>query len=525
MSEIDFQITASAGQRRPDVCLLLEGTWPYVRGGVSTWVHQILTSLPEVAFSVVFVGAEKKVAGSPKYEAPPNLVGFTETFLFDRADSATPSKSMPRAARQLGKTAHDALRRLLLPENGDDEDTRVADAFLALASVAERVSFEHFWAQPDTWKLLHDCYSRYFERTAFNEYFWNVRFLLEPVWRLLRVENQLPQAPLYHSVSTGYAGLLGALAVRQRTDSRFLLSEHGIYVRERIADLLRSEWARPGSLPLAGSGGIPPLRRLWIDFFVEIGKFSYHSAARIVSLFQRNAVIQTEFGAPSDRQMVIPNGVDVARFKTIREARTEKRAASPHRQIVGFFGRVVAIKDVKTLLRAARATLDRLPGARFLIVGPIDEDAAYYEDCARLTGELGIDDFVKFTGPAPADQALPEFDLMVLSSASEGLPFAVLEAFASGMPVVCTDVGSCSELIHGRDGESPALGPAGAVVPAGNPGALAKAIADILSDRSLQDRLGAVGLARTERYYDEQTVIGQYRDLYHSLIGEAAPVS
>ncbi|MCB1079462.1 MAG: glycosyltransferase, partial [Verrucomicrobiae bacterium] len=99
--------------------------------------------------------------------------------------------------------------------------------------------------------------------------------------------------------------------------------------------------------------------------------------------------------------------------------------------------------------------------------------------------------------------------------------FAVLEGFASGMPVVSTDVGSCSELVFGRDGEHPPLGAAGKIVPTGNPSALGKALASLLNDRSLQERLGAAGLARTERYYSEPGVIGDYRNLYQSLMTEA----
>jgi glycosyltransferase involved in cell wall biosynthesis len=336
--------------------------------------------------------------------------------------------------------------------------------------------------------------------------------------------DHLPVANVYHSVSTGYAGLLGALASRSQSDARFLLSEHGIYVRERISELLRAEWTTPAGSGALGTmatqtaaGGIAPLRRLWIDFFVEIGRFTYHSATSIVSLFQRNAAIQAEFGAPAERIRVIPNGVNLDRFDAIRESRREKRSADPDRKIIGFFGRVVAIKDVKTLLRAARRTIDATPGARFLIVGPTDEDLEYFAECERLTAELNLGEFVHFSGSAVPEQALPEFDVMVLSSVSEGLPFAVLEAFASGMPVVSTDVGSCSELILGRPEESPAHGAAGAIVPVGDPAALGDALISLISDRSLQDRQGDAGLARARHLYAEPTIIGEYRKLYQQL--------
>lgn len=520
-----FQTRASSPDAEGvDVCLLLEGTWPYVRGGVSTWVHQILTSLPELRFGVVFVGAEKALAGEPRYEPPPNLVAFREVFLFD------PDPVGARGASGGGgglpwRQADEALGRLVTADatvSTGDLDDLLAEALLALSAIARKTGFDRFWNREETWGLLQEAYSRHFSHLPFIDFFWNVRFLIEPVWRLLRIEEVLPRAPVYHSVSTGYAGLLGALAARQRPGSRFLLSEHGIYVRERISELLRAEWSGPKALETASDEGIPPLRRLWMDFFVEIGRFSYLSASRIVSLFQRNAAVQAEFGAPADRQLVIPNGVKLAGFAPIRARRTELRAAAPGRRVVGFYGRVVPIKDIKTLIRAARLTVDALPDATFLLVGPTDEDETYFEECLQLTASLDLGNQVRFPGPASPDQALPEFDVMVLSSASEGLPFAVLEAFASGMPVVSTDVGSCAELVYGREEESPALGPAGCIVPTGHPAALAGALIALLRDRPLQDRMGAAGLARTERHYDESAVIAHYRDLYRSLLSAPA---
>lgn len=505
--------------RRADVCLLLEGTWPYVRGGVSTWVHQILTSMPDVGFSVVFIGAEKSAAGAPKYDPPANLVSFHELFLFE--ENYPRSEPSGNAPSKLWNSAHQALRELLLSETAaqseEESDRRLSEAFLSLSHLAAKTSFERFWSHPETWDLLQEVYVRYFEEVPFIECFWNLRFLCQPIWRLLRLTDDLPDARVYHAVSTGYAGLLGALVSRSRPGSQFLLSEHGIYVRERISELLRAEWTGPTATRAVSSAGIAPLRKLWIDFFVDIGKFSYHSAGAIVSLFQRNADIQVEFGAPSDRLRIIPNGVQTEHFDPIRENRRQKREADPERQIVGFFGRVVAIKDVKTLLRAARATVDQVPGARFLLVGPTDEDPEYFAECQNLASELGIEAFVHFGGPATPEQALPEFDVMVLSSVSEGLPFAVLEAFGSGMPVVSTDVGSCSELIHGRPGEESDRAAAGRIVPVGDPGALAGALAELLQDRKLQDELGKAGLERVRRIYTEPAIIAEYRDLYRSL--------
>ena len=522
----------SVFRAQSDVCLFLEGTWPYVRGGVSTWVDQVIRSMPEIRFSVVYLGSEKAAAGSPKYSPPENLVDFHEIFLFDE-DPGESRLKRSRASKRAWKEVHHSLRTWLLPEAPEEEGHPTTgdweSPLFALADIAERASFDDFWNQPATWELLHDFYLRHFPDVPFIEFFWNARFLCQPIWRLLQSMDRIPQAHLYHSVSTGYAGLLGALATRKSREGAFLLSEHGIYVRERIAELLQAEWSAPDhaqSLPDdPEGGGISPLRQLWMDFFLEIGRFSYQSSSAIVSLFHRNAVIQSEFGAPPERIRIIPNGINLDRFAPIRAARQQKRIEFPARKIVGFFGRVVAIKDVKTLLRAARVTVDRDPGARFLLVGPTDEDPGYYAECQRLAKDLGLAQHTHFAGPATPEQALPEFDLVVISSVSEGLPFAILEAFATGIPVVSTDVGACSELVLGRPDDPDAGSPAGEIVPVSDPTALGNALVSLLEDRERQDRYGVTGLERVRALYREETIIAEYRDLYQQLATSTSPTS
>lgn len=83
-----------------DICLLLEGTWPYVRGGVSSWIHQMILGLPELTFSVMFIGGQRSAYTSRRYEVPVNVVHIEEVFLEDathpvdtRGTPAMPTRS------------------------------------------------------------------------------------------------------------------------------------------------------------------------------------------------------------------------------------------------------------------------------------------------------------------------------------------------------------------------------------------------------------------------------------------------
>jgi len=512
---------------RADVCLLLEGTYPYVRGGVSTWVHQIITALPELNFAIAYIGAEKATTGESRYELPANVVALTHTYLFDDANlNGVNADASAQANSGANQRLRESVKTFFL---NTDNERDTGPLLKALSDAAQRSTsgFDTFWEHPDTWEIIRSYYLEHFSDQSFIEVYWSLRFMIRPLWRIAATLTELPSAEVYHSVCTGYAGLLGAMAARQNGAS-FLLSEHGIYVRERISELLRADWS--SSTPRSNSSGafslppllgnaVNPLRKLWIDKFIELGRLSYDTADHIVSLFQKNADHQVEFGADAARISIIPNGVAVDQFDSLRDQRQAARRMHAERMNVGFLGRIVEIKDVKTLLRAAAIVSDKLPQAKFLVMGPFDEDLEYAEECRQLTHQLGIESNVEFPGSKTLDQALPPTDLMVLSSVSEGLPFVALEAFAAGIPLVATDVGSCRELVEGRSGETPVLGPAGAIVPVGDPDALAAAIVRILADRELQEQLGDAGRLRVEQTYAEPEVIGAYRQLYQ-LLGE-----
>ncbi len=130
-------------------------------------------------------------------------------------------------------------------------------------------------------------------------------------------------------MSTGYAGFLGALLQRQR-GCPFILTEHGIYTKERKIDLAHAAWIKDGRRRGRRSGGAASariwyLRQLWIRFFEGLGRAAYATARPIVSLYEGNRERQIEDGAAPERTRVIPNGIDVARFAALR-ARAARRS-------------------------------------------------------------------------------------------------------------------------------------------------------------------------------------------------------
>ena len=330
-----------------------------------------------------------------------------------------------------------------------------------------------------------------------------------PIWQLAAVADALIPARLYHTVSTGYAGFLGGL-LHHASGRPLLLSEHGIYTKERRIDIFNSDWIQDTRNALQRDPAeLSYYRDLWIRFFETLGRFCYDAAGQIVSLFEGVRQRQISDGAPAERIRVIPNGIDLARFAPLRCERPQEPP-----MVLALLGRVVPIKDVKTFIRAVRVLSGHLPGIEAWVVGPEGEDPGYAAECRALVQSLELEGRVRFTGFMDPLALFPRIGLLVLSSISEGLPLVALEGFAAGVPLVTTDVGACRQLVEGGGHEDRALGDAGAVVPINNPQALADACRRLLEDHQAWRRAAQVAVHRVERYYSQELMFRQYRELY-----------
>jgi glycosyltransferase involved in cell wall biosynthesis len=493
-----------------DIALLLEGTYPFVSGGVSSWVHQIINGFPQFTFSLVFLGGAKEHYGEYKYPLPANVVHLEKHYLMgsQRISKPRPKKGRDDLGLHIAKL-HDSLHRL------HDQDF---DALL-MSLVHEMgrpkgLDLETFLHSKQSWSQICDSYTRYCTEPSFVNYFWTVRIMHMPLFRLAAMTAAIPPVKALHSISTGYAGFLAMLLKYQR-GLPFILSEHGIYTKERKIDLARAEWIDDPREAFGSSldADVSYIRRLWIRFFEGIGRLTYQAADPIVSLYEGNRSRQIQDGAEQSRTRVIPNGIDLDRFVPLRDVRPP---GVP--QILALIGRVVPIKDVKTFIRAMRTICNALPQAEGWLVGPEDEDPAYADECRALVENLGLQENVKFLGFQKVEDIFRQIGLLVLTSISEALPLVILEGYASGVPAVATDVGACRELIEGGNPEDRALGRSGAVVPIANPEATARAALPLLQDEGAWRAAQQAGIHRVETYYTQAGMFDQYRQLYDQAL-------
>ncbi|AKC70654.1 glycosyl transferase family 1 [Pandoraea oxalativorans] len=529
-----------------DVALLLEGTFPYVRGGVSSWVDQLIRACPDLTFCVVFIGSRRADYGAPVYPMPANVTHFEAHYLYETDASSATQTDVDGARTAYRKSAgdaeafahiarmHDLFRQRYESRSGRAGDAGMADVadlagymkvdglrsmlahLLALLRDGQPLSSSAFLHSERSWEFITERYERFCHDPSFTDYFWTIRAMHRPIWQLARIAGALPPARMYHTVSTGYAGLLGAM-LRMTNGRALLVTEHGSYTKERKLDLLQSEWLRDNRGPFERDiSRVGYFQSLWMRFFEAIGQVCYDTSNEIVSLYEGSRLRQIGDGASAHKTRCIANGVDIARFATLRDKRVKGVGSVAHDDIppvVALIGRVVPVKDIKTFLRALFIAYRARPDMQGWIVGPDTEDRAYAQECRDLAASLGMECQVRFMGYRAVESVLPQIGVLALSSVSEALPLVMLEAAAAGVPVVATDVGACRQLIEGGDPEDRALGRSGRIVPMADPEALAAAIVDVMEPSAWQ-AASVAGIARVERHYRLDTVRDAYRTLY-----------
>ncbi|QOV38239.1 glycosyltransferase [Streptomyces ferrugineus] len=281
-------------------------------------------------------------------------------------------------------------------------------------------------------------------------------------------------------------------------------------VREVRPDLVHAHSAKAGlAARLAVRGGLPTVYQPHAWSFeaahggvarLALGweRYGARWATRVLCVSQAERRTGHRSGI-SARWHVVPNGVDTARFRP--EGDTAPSGTGP---LVVCVGRLCRQKGQDVLLRAWPEVERQVAGARLVLVGD-------GPDARRLRASAPAS--VKFAG-ATSDAA-PWYraaDLVVLPSRWEGMALAPLEAMACARPVVVTDVNGARESL-------PADHPPSCLVPPEDPGALARALTELLRDEPLRTALGAQGRTHVVRAHDLQQTTDAVTDVYRELLG------
>ncbi|MCK4257999.1 MAG: GT4 family glycosyltransferase PelF [Halanaerobiales bacterium] len=465
------------------ICIIAEGSYPYITGGVSSWIHQLISELPDMNFKVLSLMPSNKEKLECHYDIPDNLKEIRTVYL---DDYLTLKHRYFKKRVYLNRKERECLSKFISMDSSVNwkETIKLITNKKKLGSVIDFLQSEVYW------NILKKFYQEKYSDVSFNTFFWTIRTMLLPFLHLFHYE--VVEADIYHAVSTGYAGIL-SVYFHEMNQKPLILTEHGIYAREREEEIIKAKWVN----------GI--YKRLWIDFFYFLSTAAYKEADTIIALFERNRNIQLELGVPRDRTRVISNGVDLKRYTVEKEVHVGYN--------IGAILRIVPIKDVMTLIRAFKIIKETVDSVKLYLIGPTDEDPEYFQQCKGLVKILQLEENIIFTGRADVKEYFKKIDVLVLTSISEAQPLVILEGMASGIPVVSTDVGSCKELLEKDENEDVC----GIVTNLVSPNETAAQILRLLKNPDLRNIMGQNGRKRVERAYSKELFIENYRKIYERI--------
>jgi polysaccharide biosynthesis protein PelF len=472
------------------ILLITEGTYPFIVGGVSTWCDALIAGLEEFEFEVLPI-----TAGGVRREAlftlPANasLAGHLDLWSEDVPVSVP---SLRRDSFEIDLPS--ALARGLLDWNGNFDSFVEALLWCRRNPRRIRPAFRRKGAWNEFVYTLTEL-----SKDSGDEYSPAPEFDMMEVSELYRLLWWVARSAAYPTPDGAHApDLLMVTAAGWATipavvhklihGTPILLTEHGIYVREAYLAAIRNE-ARAASR--------------WISARVARGlsRLAYQFADRVSPVTGSNAIWEESFGVDRELITTIYNGVVVP----------SKRQRPPCKHLVVAVGRIDPLKDNKTMLRTAARVLETMPSARFVHYGPIPaENAKYAAEVMRLHEELGLGDRFVFAGSTEDPYGVvARSDVALLTSISEGSPITVLEAMASGRPVVATAVGGVPEAVRG----------CGFTARPGDHESLAVGLLRLLEDADLAENLGLLAYKRAAEVFAHSGSLEKYRMWIRTLSG------
>lgn len=466
------------------ICIVAEGCYPYVMGGVSSWIDSMIKSFPNIEFCILTIISDREQSGKFLYTLPENVTEVYESYLND-FDWSKKRKYGKRT--KLNKEEYRALRSIIL-------DSHVEWDVLFEMFQNKKISVDDLLMGADFLQIVQECYDMKYSQIVFSDFLWTVRSIYLPLF--LVMQTDLPKADFYHCVATGYAGLLGSMA-KHKYGSGLLISEHGIYTREREEEIIKAFWV----------AGI--YKNIWIEQFRKMSRLAYERADKVTSLYEHAKELQVELGCPEGKITITPNGISMERFADLPGKMSEEKDWIN----IGAVLRVTPIKDVKTLIRAFAYAKEVVPNIKLWIMGPTEEDEEYAQECFDLVDALKITDVI-FAGRVDVRQYLGRMDFTILTSISEGMPLTILESYAAKKPVIATDVGNCKGLIYG---ERDNFGAAGILTHIMNVSEIAEAIIKLAKTPQLRYEMGENGYKRVMQNYRIEQMTETYEKIYQEL--------
>ena len=503
-----------------DVAIVMESTYPYLKGGVSAVVHDIITGNPDLSFGIIHIAWSSTSPLTDLYHMPDN-VAWVRVLYLSMEEHEEFLRTRPQDLR-MGRRGRRALaERLVAALRSLAEDADCGPVWDLIADgMAASTRRYPLWALLGTREFM-EVYRDSMPNLGMSmaDLFWSLRDFFSLAYAVL--SETMPRAAVYHAHTTGYAALLAANAAREHGTS-YLLTEHNLYVRDTVNTLLDRRMDQTVTLTDYRFFDVTSRERMWMAWWLEMGRMCYPGAYATTYLYPAAIEEARALGGDPSKAVVIPNGIVTEEFDAAFAAQREKtrgiraEGADSHLWRLVYIARVVPIKGLMDLIESIRILRERGLSIHLDVCGPTEHVPEYYERCCARIAELGLEDAITIRGTVKVRQCLTEFDLFLLPSYNEGLPVVSLETMGAGIPTVSTDVGAVRTVVEDEivGPDSRVWGPCGLVIVPGDPEIMADGVERIIRDIDLYEQLSLAARGRVEAAYDLHRVNAAYNDLY-----------
>ncbi|HEX7055759.1 MAG TPA: GT4 family glycosyltransferase PelF [Bacilli bacterium] len=477
--------------------LTTEGTYPFHQGGVSTWCDILVQRLQAVDFTIFSILMNPFV--TQKFSLPDSATLIKLPLWGTEEPSEHLPESFSKSFLSMRKTTADIIESEFIPLfkmlvreiiAAEKDPYLLADVMLRLHLYFERYEYKKSFKSPQTWDAFKTVVLEHVANSDKEFPRPDIYCMIQSLGWLYRFLNVLntpfPKTDVTHASAAAFCGIPCVLA-KLKNKTPFLLTEHGVYIREQYLGLGKNQYSSF-------------LNTFLIRLIHSVTSLNYTFADQISPVCEYNTRWEARFGVGRDRIKVIYNGIDSRIFK-------ECPPRTKGRPTVVTVARIDPLKDIVTLIKAAAAVKTKIPDVQFIVYGSVSVPA-YYEECLELRKQLQLEDTFVFAGhSAQVAAAYGSGDIVALTSISEAFPYSVVEAMMCRRAVIATDVGGIRE----------AVGDAGVLIDPRDHDALAAGIVELLTNAELRDTLAQEARERALRKFTVEKVLGSHLQTYRRL--------
>lgn len=491
--------------RRLRVMLISEGNYPYHWGGVSTWCHYLINELKDIDFIQYSIIDDATLP--LKFTLPKNVVEFRGQPLWGihqvlETRGKLQASELIRIRR---RTTAKVIKQQFLPYfqafitnlfTGNEAAIGQANLLHHLHRFFLEYDYDTAMRSRAAWHCFMETIGKYGPQVMQERGYEGETISLAEATKaiqwlyhwLIPLATPIPKVDVAHAAMAGTCTLVAVMAKIEH-GSAFLLTEHGVYLRERYF----FEAEKSSSLFL---------KCFSLFFALRLTELSYGLADQIAPCCNFNQRWELRNGADPTLLNTIYYGLDSSKF-------TPSGRPPNDPLVVVWMGRIDPLKDLFTLLHAAALVHKERPEIQFRLFGSAPPgNEAYQEQCLALWRELGLEETVTFAGfRSDTNNAYNEGDIFALTSKSEAFPFVNLEAMLCERPVVSSAVGGVPEQLDG----------CGFAVEPRNPQAMADAILRLASDPELCATFGREGRRKVTTEFSIERFSGLYAASYQAL--------